>query len=96
MVSARRADRSINKWKWHGGAGDTDWRSLDFHGNPGGDYMFGDISDACGQHYDGCTLSKTNGLEMRSPGTPCAALQTGGTTAGNAKFVQKFGYEKPV
>ncbi|HET6387264.1 MAG TPA: hypothetical protein VFJ58_28065 [Armatimonadota bacterium] len=85
-------DRSLNKKKWNGGAGDTDWRSLDFHGKPGGAYMFSDAYDPCGQRYDGCTLSKTNGLEMRSTGAPSAALQTGGTTAKNAKYIQKFGY----
>ena len=54
--------------------------------------MFAETSDPCGQHYEGCTLNRTNGLEMRSPGAPSAALQTGGTTAQNAKFIQKFGY----
>ncbi|MGA2498722.1 MAG: hypothetical protein ABSH20_13335 [Tepidisphaeraceae bacterium] len=54
--------------------------------------MFAETNDPGGQHYDGCTLSRTNGLEMRSPGAPSAALQTGGTTAKNAKFIQKFGY----
>jgi len=85
-------DRSINTNKWNGGAGGTDWCSLDFHGKTGGGWMFNETSDPCGQHYDGCTLSRTNGLEMRSPGAPSAALQTGGTTARNAKFIQKFGY----
>jgi len=85
-------DRSIDTKKWNGGAGGTDWCRLDFHGKSGGDYMFREGSDPCGQHYDGCTLSRTNGLEMRSPGSPSAALQTGGTTAKNAKFIQKFGY----
>ena len=27
---------SINTNKWNGGAGDTDWCNLDFHGKPGG------------------------------------------------------------
>jgi hypothetical protein len=85
-------DRSIITNKWNGGAGGTDWCSLDFHGKTGGGYMFNEASDPCGQHYEGCTLSRTNGLEMRSPGAPSAALQTGGTTAQNAKFIQKFGY----
>ncbi len=85
-------DVSINTNKWNGGAGGTDWCSLDFHGKSGGGYMFGETNDPCGQHYEGCTLSRTNGLEMRSPGAPSAALQTGGTTARNAKFIQKFGY----
>ncbi len=85
-------DRTINKKKWNGGAGDTDWCDLDFHGKPGGTYMFNEISDPCGQHYEGCKLSKINGLEMRSMGNPSAALQTGGTTVHNCKFVQKYGY----
>lgn len=85
-------DREIDKNKWNGGAGGTDWGNLDFHGKPGGAWMFAQTKDPGGQHYDGCTLSRTNGLEMRSPGAPSAALQTGGTTAGNAKFIQKFGY----
>src|ERR1700757_2687683 len=76
-------DRSIDTNKWNGGAGGTDWCSLDFHGKSGGGYMFGQLSDPCGQHYDGCTLSRTNGLEMRSSGAPSAALQTGGTIAQN-------------
>jgi hypothetical protein len=85
-------DRSINTNKWNGGAGGTDWCGLDFHGKTGGAYMFAETNDPCGRHYDGCTLNRTNGLEMRSPGAPSAALQTGGTTAQNAKFIQKFGY----
>ena len=85
-------DRSISTNKWNGGAGGTDWCSLTFHGKTGGDYMFREGRDPCGQHYDGCTLSRTNGLEMRSPGSPSAAMQTGGTTAKSAKFIQKFGY----
>jgi Glycosyl hydrolases family 16 len=85
-------DSSINTNKWNGGAGGTDWCSLNFHGKSGGAYMFREDSDPCGQHYDGCTLSSANGLEMRSPGFPSAAIQTGGTTAQNAKFIQKFGY----
>ncbi|MGO9114835.1 MAG: family 16 glycosylhydrolase [Thermoguttaceae bacterium] len=85
-------DRSINTNKWNGGAGGTDWCRLNFHGKSGGDYMFREGSDPCGQHYDGCTLSRTNGLEMRSPGSPSAAMQTGGTTVQNSKFIQKFGY----
>jgi hypothetical protein len=85
-------DTSINTNKWNGGAGSTDWCNLDFHGKPGGGAMFAETNDPCGQHYEGCTLSRTNGLEMRSPGSPSAALQTGGTTARNAKFIQKFGY----
>ncbi len=85
-------DTSINTNKWNGGAGSTDWCNLDFHGKPGGGAMFAETNDPCGQHYEGCTLSRTNGLEMRSPGSPSAALQTGGTTAQNAKFIQKFGY----
>jgi hypothetical protein len=85
-------DSSINANKWSGGAGGTDWCSLKFHGKSGGAYMFREDRDPCGQHYDGITLSSTNGLEMRSPGFPSAAIQTGGTTAQNAKFIQKFGY----
>jgi len=85
-------DKEIDKSKWNGGAGGTDWWNLDFHGKRGGAYMFGETKDPGGQHYEGCTLSRTNGLEMRSPGAPSAALQTGGTTAKNAKFIQKFGY----
>ncbi len=85
-------DPSIDTNKWNGGAGGTDWCNLNFHGKSGGAYMFGETNDPCGQHYEGCTLSKTNGLEMRSPGAPSAALQTGGTTAQNARFIQKFGY----
>lgn len=38
------------------------------------------------------TLSRTNGLEMRSAGAPSVALQTSGTTAQNAKLIQKFGF----
>jgi hypothetical protein len=87
-------DGSIDKSKWNGGAGGTDWCSLIFQrfGKSGGDYMFREGSDPCGQHYDGLTLSRTNGLEMQSPGFPSAAMQTGGTTVENAKFIQKFGY----
>ena len=84
-------DRSVDTSKWNGGAGGTDWCSLTFHGKSGGDYMFREGKDPCGQHYDGCTFSRANGLEMRSPGSPSAAIQTGGTTAKSAKFVQKFG-----
>ena len=29
-------DASINTNKWNGGAGGTDWCSLNFHGKPGG------------------------------------------------------------
>ena len=85
-------DRSIDKRKWNGGAGGTDWGSLSFHGKSGGDVMFNEGSDPSGQRYDGCTVSKENGLEMRTPGSPSAALQTGGTTVQNCKFIQKFGY----
>lgn len=88
-------DRSINTSKWNGGAGGTDWCSLTgglFGAKTGGACWFKYTADPCGQHYDGCTLSKTNGLEMRSTGAPSAAMQTGGTTAKNAKFIQKFGY----
>jgi hypothetical protein len=98
-------DSSINTNKWNGGAGGTDWCSLDFQPNqtdPGaspsfkgkseGCYMFFDCGDPCGQHYDGIILSSTNGLEMRGTGSPSPAIQTGGTTAQNAKFIQKFGY----
>lgn len=94
-------DSSINTNKWNGGAGGTDWCSLYFRHDPGtgkyvgksgGAYMFREGSDPCGQHYDGLTLSSTNGLEMRSPGFPSAAIQTGGTTVQNSKFIQKFGY----
>ncbi len=87
-------DRSIDTSKWNGGAGGTDWCRLIFQkfGKSGGDYMFRVGSDPCGQHYDGLTLTSTNGLEMRSPGFPSAAIQTGGTTVQNAKFIQKFGY----
>ena len=66
-------DRQIDKNKWNGGAGGTDWCKLDFHGKPGGAWMFAETNDPCGQHYDGCTLSRTNGLEMRSPGAPSAS-----------------------
>jgi Glycosyl hydrolases family 16 len=84
-------DKSIDTNKWNGGAGGTDWCGS---GNPsGGVYMFREpTSSPCGQHYDGLTFSSTNGLEMRSPGYPSAAIQTGGTTPQNAKFIQKFGY----
>lgn len=86
-------DRSTDMSKWNGGAGGTDWCGLPTHGKPGGTYMFNESSsDPCGQHYDGLTFNSTNGLEMRSTGSPSAALQTGGTTAQNAKFIQKFGY----
>jgi Glycosyl hydrolases family 16 len=99
-------DSSIDTNKWNGGAGGTDWCNLswqpnttdpaaslaEFKGKSEGCYMFRECSDSCAQHYDGCTLSKTNGLEMRSPGYPSAAIQTGGTTIQNAKFIQKFGY----
>lgn len=85
-------DASLNTHLWNGGAGGTDWCSLNFHGKSGGAYMFNETGDPCAQRYDGCTLSRANGLEMRSPGAPSAALQTGGTTAKNAKFIQKFGY----
>jgi hypothetical protein len=92
-------DRSIDTSKWNGGAGGTDWCNVLMpstgpraHTIPGGTYMFAETNDPCGQHYEGCTLSRTNGLEMRSSGSPSAALQTGGTTARNAKFIQKFGY----
>ncbi len=85
-------DKSIDTNKWNGGAGGTDWATLDFHGKAGGAYMFNEGSDPSGQHYDGCTLSSANGLEMRSSGAPSAALQTGGMTAKRAKFMQKFGY----
>ena len=46
-------DASINTNKWNGGAGGTDWCGLDFHGKPGGGYMFGETNDPCGQHYEG-------------------------------------------
>jgi len=55
-------DASINTNKWNGGAGGTDWCGLDFHGKTGGAYMFAETNDPCGQHYEGCTLSHTNGL----------------------------------
>lgn len=55
-------DRSINKKKWNGGAGGTDWCSLNFNGVPGGASMFGeDPNEPCEQHYDGITLTRTNG-----------------------------------
>jgi hypothetical protein len=85
-------DHSIDKNKWNGGAGGTDWCSLAFHGKTGGGYMFREDKDPCGQHYDGCSLTQMNGLEMRSRGSPSAAMQTGGKTAKSAKFIQKFGY----
>lgn len=85
-------DNSIDTNKWNGGAGGTDWCNLNFHEKPGGAYMFAETNDPCGQHFEGCTLSRTNGLEMRSPGAPGAALQTGGTSARNARFIQKFGF----
>ena len=85
-------DTAIDTNKWNGGAGNTDWCGLTFHGKTGGAYMFGEVSDPCGQHYEGCRVNGTNGLEMRSAGAPSAALQTGGTTAAGAKFIQKFGY----
>jgi beta-glucanase (GH16 family) len=86
-------DKSIDTSKWNGGAGGTDWCSLNVHGKPGGTYMFNESSsDPCGQHYEGLTLTSTNGLEMRSTGSPSAAITTSGTTARNAKFIQKFGY----
>ena len=87
-------DASINTNKWNGGAGGTDWCGLTggLYGEDGRATMFREGKDPCGQHYDGCTLSQSNGLEMRSPGSPSAAMQTGGTTARNAKFIQKYGY----
>ena len=85
-------DRSIDTNKWNGGAGGTAWCGTNSQGTSGGGYMFRQVSAPCGQHYDGCTLSSTNGLEMRSPGFPSAAMQTGGTTVQNSKFIQKFGY----
>jgi Glycosyl hydrolases family 16 len=86
-------DKSIDTSNWNGGAGGTDWCNLDFHGKPGGAYMFNeDPKDPCGQHYDGLSFDSKNGLVMTSTGSPSAAIQTGGTTAQNAKFVQKFGY----
>lgn len=86
-------DKSIDTSKWNGGAGGTDWCSLNFHGKPGGTYMFNeDPKDPCGQHYDGLSFDNKNGLKMVSTGSPSAAITTGGTTAQNAKFIQKFGY----
>jgi hypothetical protein len=91
-------DNAIDASKWNGGAGGPDWCKLswqpnktdpaasveEFKGKSEGCYMFRDCSDPCGQYYEGLTLSKTNGLEMWSPGYPSAAIQTGGTTAQNA------------
>jgi hypothetical protein len=91
-------DRAIDTKKWNGGASNTDW------GARAGNYMFIEPKDNQDQnYYGGLTLSRTNGLEFRSPpwwkgddgyhyGGPSAAIQTGGTTPQNAKFIQKYGY----
>jgi hypothetical protein len=88
-------DSSIDTNRWIGGAGDSDLGGLTgglFGAKTGAAWMFHEVGDPWGQHYDGCTLSRTNGLEMRSPGAPSAVLQTVGKTAKGAKFIQKFGY----
>ena len=91
-------DVSIDTNKWNGGASNTRWCA------GGGNYMFIEPKEnPCQNYYGGLTLNRTNGLEFRSPpwwkgpdgyqyGGPSAAIQTGGTTAQNAKFIQKFGY----
>jgi hypothetical protein len=77
---------SINTNKWNAGAGGTDWCSLNFHGKSGGGCMFRENRDPCGQHYDGCNLSRANDLEMRSPGTPSAALQSDWRDDGSGSY----------
>lgn len=85
-------DISIDTNKWNGGASNTRWCA------GGGNYMFIEPKEnPCQNYYGGLTLNRTNGLEFRSPpwwkgadgyqyGGPSAAIQTGGTTAQNAKY----------
>jgi Carbohydrate binding module (family 6)/Glycosyl hydrolases family 16 len=80
----------VNTSKWNGGAGGlTTW--CDDQG--GGTYIFAENPDnECGQYYDGLSLSSTKGLMMQSAGAPSAAIQTGGGSAGDTLFSQKYGY----
>jgi hypothetical protein len=87
-------DASINTKLWNGGASNTLW------GAHAGNYMFIEPKDKQDQnYYGGLTLTRTNGQEFRSPPWwkgedryhyrgPSAAIQTGGTSAQNAKFIQ--------
>jgi Glycosyl hydrolases family 16 len=105
-------DASIDESKWNGGASNTAWcDQTDFYfhntgriGNNGGNYIFIEpYNNPCIDNLSGLRLSRTNGLEFRSPpyytdqngifrGGPSAAIQTGGRTVGAAKFAQTYGY----
>ena len=87
-------DASINTNKWNGGAGGTDWCGL-----TGG--LFGENRrglDVRGRRRPMWTALRWLYSQSREwpgdavAGAPSAALQTGGTTARNAKFIQKYGY----